>query len=161
MDAQPDNLLPLFPMEKKSKSFNPPNIDDCIAYGKVIGLSGAESMTFFDRQEMIGWLVAVGRTTVPMKDWQAAMRTWKRNNDKWNPPQSGQAGQFRQPPRPPAPVPVFAQIQSLNELISKSPANPQSARYNDRCSAEEKEKLKTWRTTLRGLHEQQARGGQK
>lgn len=136
-------------MEKpQPKTFTPPSIDDCTKYGTVIGLPGEECMAFYDYQLSIGW--KVGKH--PMKDWQAAMRTWKRNNDKWEPRQS------RQSVKAQAPVPLFAQIQSLKELISKSRANTTSAYYTDKCTPEEKQKLKEWRAALNQINEQQARG---
>lgn len=150
---QPENLLPFPAMEKTTKKFIPPSIDHCVAYGKVIELSGEECMKFFDRQETIGWRVALGKTSVPMKDWQAAMRTWKRNAPRFAQPMQAQG-------RPAPAVPLFAQIASLKELISTSRANPQSGFYSANHTAEEKAKLAGWRTRLKELNEQQARGNQ-
>lgn len=57
-----------------------PTTEECIEYGKSIGLSMDDSEHFFDHFESNGW--RVGRN--PMKNWQAAMRNWLRNKRKWN-----------------------------------------------------------------------------
>ena len=66
--------------EPKRKRFVPPELADCIAYGRSIGLSIDECEAFRDSKISNGW--KVGKS--PMLDWKAAMRTWKRNAAKFN-----------------------------------------------------------------------------
>jgi hypothetical protein len=63
------------------KRFVKPELPELIAYMQSQGLSSPEeeAATFFDRYEAGGWMV--GKS--PMKDWQAAVRNWKRNQPKF------------------------------------------------------------------------------
>lgn len=65
---------------KNTNVFSVPTQDQCVFYGASIALSREESEKFFDYQESSGWKVG----TKPMKDWQAAMRTWKRGVGKFD-----------------------------------------------------------------------------
>lgn len=49
--------------------------ESIIAYGETIGLSRENCEAFIDHFQSNGWRVS-GKT--PMKDWQAALRNWKR-----------------------------------------------------------------------------------
>jgi len=55
--------------------FRPPQIKDVLAYGTEIGLNAEACQEFVDHHTTRGWWLARG---VKMKDWKAAMRTWKR-----------------------------------------------------------------------------------
>jgi Helix-turn-helix domain len=74
------NLTPELPLQASPlptqvpKRFTKPTLEEMRKYGEQIGLPGCECEACFDFYESKGWLV--GR--VPMKDWQAAMRNWKR-----------------------------------------------------------------------------------
>jgi hypothetical protein len=58
-----------------SRKFQKPSLGDVLEYAATIeGVIDAEA--FMDYYESVGW--AVGRK--PMKDWQAAVRTWARKN---------------------------------------------------------------------------------
>lgn len=59
----------------------PPPLEDVIEYGQTIGMQRDSCEEFHDYFEAIGWLVS-GKT--PMKNWQAAMRNWKRRSIKYN-----------------------------------------------------------------------------
>lgn len=60
--------------------FEPPKIDAVCEYGLQIGLTRQSSEHFFDHFESNGWRVG-GKS--PMKNWQSAMRNWKRNETKF------------------------------------------------------------------------------
>lgn len=59
---------------KDIKKFQKPTVQEISDYAKEIGFT-LEPQTFFDFYESKGWVV--GKS--PMKDWKAAVRTWKRN----------------------------------------------------------------------------------
>jgi hypothetical protein len=61
----------------KPPKFTPPTIDECKAYATEIKLPATEVEKFFDHYEACGWRVGMK----PMKNWQSAMRNWKRNFD--------------------------------------------------------------------------------
>lgn len=65
--------------QRKSR-FEPPKIDAVCEYGLQIGLTRQSSEHFFDHFESNGWRVG-GKS--PMKNWQSAMRNWKRNETKF------------------------------------------------------------------------------
>jgi hypothetical protein len=71
----------VLPPARKPK-FERPTPAQGQAYAAEIKLSAAECEAFFDHFDANGWLVG-GRTA--MKDWRAAMRTWKRNAAKFGP----------------------------------------------------------------------------
>lgn len=54
----------------------PASVEDAIAYGADIGLPAEQCQAWWDHFSSNGWKIS-GRA--PMKDWQASMRTWKRN----------------------------------------------------------------------------------
>ena len=49
---------------------------ECIGYAIDLGLPPADGEAFFDVMESNGWLK---KGKVPVRDWRATMRTWKRN----------------------------------------------------------------------------------
>lgn len=53
-----------------------PTLEECVSYGVKIAMPQGQSEAFFDFFTSNGWKVS-GRA--PMRDWEAAMRTWKRN----------------------------------------------------------------------------------
>lgn len=59
----------------RSKRFIPPTVAEVEAYCESRG-NGIDAEQFINRYESNGWLV--GKS--PMKNWQAAVRTWERNN---------------------------------------------------------------------------------
>ena len=58
----------------KSKRFVKPTIDEVAAYCRERG-NGIDPQEFIDSNDAKGW--RVGKTQTPMKDWQAAIRTWE------------------------------------------------------------------------------------
>jgi hypothetical protein len=63
---------------KKPKRFSKPPVDDVRQYMAELSMNDM-SQRFVDYYESNGW--KVGKN--PMKDWKAAVRTWKQqNNDK-------------------------------------------------------------------------------
>jgi hypothetical protein len=60
-------------VRKASKSFIKPTVDEVAAYWETRGNS-MDPVRFWDFYESKGWVV--GKS--PMKDWQAAVRTWER-----------------------------------------------------------------------------------
>lgn len=71
---------------KPSKSFKKPTVDQVGDYCKVRG-NKVDPQQFVDHYESNGWKVG----KVPMKDWQASVRTWERN-DNGNGAKSANAG---------------------------------------------------------------------
>ena len=62
--------------EKKTlKKFQKPTPDEVTAYGLTIDYP-IDGNAFFDFYESKGWKIGNG----PMKDWKAAVRTWKKRN---------------------------------------------------------------------------------
>lgn len=81
---------------RAKKKFAPPTMPEALAYGKEIELPEKEVKKFMDYhiakadgEEKDIWFV--GRNK--MKDWKAAMRTWKSNSEDWARPKSGGARQ--------------------------------------------------------------------
>jgi hypothetical protein len=70
--------------EKESKTAVtrriPPDPKDVWEYAKTIGLTQQDCRRWWDHHETRGWKLNRG---VPMKDWRAALRTWKGNKARW------------------------------------------------------------------------------
>lgn len=66
----------VFSANGKKAPLKPETLEECLGYGKEIGLPKKECEAFFDFFTSNGWKVS-GRAT--MRDWKAAMRNWKRN----------------------------------------------------------------------------------
>jgi predicted phage replisome organizer len=81
---------------KKSKVFVKPTVEEIRAYCTE-RKNSVDAETFFDFYESKGWLIGKN----PMKDWQAAVRTWERDRSRG----SGN------PPRRDEPFNIFAEIQ--------------------------------------------------
>jgi hypothetical protein len=64
---------------KKTK-FIRPTISEVSDYAKEIGFLTLDAGYFIDHYESNGWLVGKNK----MQDWKAAIRTWKRNECKYN-----------------------------------------------------------------------------
>jgi len=62
--------------EEKSK-FVPPTIEEVSVYCKEINFT-IDPQQFIDHYTITGW--KYGKNKVPLKDWKAALRVWKRNN---------------------------------------------------------------------------------
>ncbi len=75
--------------EVEERKRKPLSLADCVAYAKTIGISEQDAEAFFDSQEAGGWT----RNGKALKNWQAAIRTWKANG--WLPSQKQQNGQSR------------------------------------------------------------------
>ncbi len=67
----------------------PKDLREAVQYAKTKGISESDAEGFFDSMESGGWT----RAGKPLKDWKAALRTWKRNG--WLPSQKQQNGQGR------------------------------------------------------------------
>jgi hypothetical protein len=63
-------------------TFRRPTLAELAAYGVEIGFDGFDPEQFFDYYETIGWVV--GKARKPMKNWQAAVRTWRRMRSEWS-----------------------------------------------------------------------------
>lgn len=70
----------LFPNEngKKAKKFTKPTPEEVTAYGLEIGFQ-IDGQRFVDYYEARGWEY---KKNSPMKEWRAAVRTWKRRDDE-------------------------------------------------------------------------------
>jgi hypothetical protein len=64
------------------KRFVHPTREDLEAYAAEMGFAEFDAAEFLDHYEMVGWVV--GRSKLPMVSWRAAVRTWRRNQDRWN-----------------------------------------------------------------------------
>jgi hypothetical protein len=81
-NAQDNNTLvnnTISNTNKLNNKFIKPNSKEVNEYAKSIGfeLSGDQ---FYDHYEARGWLIGKN----PMKDWKAAVRTWKRNKENFS-----------------------------------------------------------------------------
>jgi hypothetical protein len=63
----------------KDKKFKKPTIEEIKQYCLERGNS-IDSEHFYNHYETIGWMIGKNK----MKDWKAAIRTWERNQIKWN-----------------------------------------------------------------------------
>jgi len=61
--------------------FQPPQESECCAYAAELGMDRDQGSAFHDYQTSKGWFVGKSK----MKDWRAALRTWKRNAARSNP----------------------------------------------------------------------------
>ena len=61
------------------RRFVRPTHDELAAYAKELGYDGFDAGRFMDYYDANGWTVGKDK---PMKDWKAAVRTWKRNDDE-------------------------------------------------------------------------------
>lgn len=58
-----------------------PSIEALRTYAVEIGYRNFDAERFFDYWEMRGWLVRPG---IPMRDWKAAVSTWRKFQAAWN-----------------------------------------------------------------------------
>lgn len=65
--------------EQKTKKFVKPTIEEIRTYSNEIN-AGIDAEQFFYWYEAKGWMIGKNK----MKDWKAAVRTWKRKNSKEN-----------------------------------------------------------------------------
>lgn len=85
----------------------PKDLTEVVLYAKQHVISESDATAFFDSQESGGWT----RGGKPLKDWKAALRTWKANS--WLPSQKQKQGN----PRPTA-------MSELDKRLSKDPDSP-------------------------------------
>lgn len=64
-----------------TKRFQKPTLCELDAYAVEIGFNTFDGHAFLDHYDMVGWVV--GKNRLPMKDWKAAVRTWRRNQQTW------------------------------------------------------------------------------
>lgn len=62
-------------------SMTKPSIEVLRRYAVETGYTNFDCERFYDYWEMRGWLVRPG---IPMRDWKAAVRTWRKFQDSWN-----------------------------------------------------------------------------
>ena len=62
-------------------AFSKPSVETLAAYAAEIGFAGFDAEQFFDYYESCGWVV--GKARKPMRNWQAAVRTWRRMRAEW------------------------------------------------------------------------------
>jgi hypothetical protein len=60
---------------ERAKKMRIPTVAECVEHGKTIGVSADDSEHFHNYHTSRGWVVG----NHPMRDWKAAMQTWKRN----------------------------------------------------------------------------------
>lgn len=61
--------------------FEKPTLDALRGYARAIHYTDFDADAFFDYYESVGW--TVGKSRKPMVCWQAAIRTWRRNQTTW------------------------------------------------------------------------------
>jgi hypothetical protein len=84
------NKLEAHEKDWKPSRFKKPTPMEASIYAGSIGFHNFSGTDFVDYYEEVGW--KVGKTKKPMKDWQAAVRLWKRKHDKENPQQQNRGG---------------------------------------------------------------------
>ncbi len=111
----PDN--PKNPENKEKRArFAPPSPQEVTTYGESIGYT-IDGQGFCDFYASKGWLV--GKS--PMKDWKAAVRTWKKRHAAESPPPGDQGeaedGEFHIPigPTPQAALDLMDEVWPLDE----------------------------------------------
>jgi hypothetical protein len=72
---------PSFLAKKPKSVFQPPDIRQIRAYFLELKLPESQAEAFADHHKARGWKLSKG---LPMRDWEAAARTWKRNYSKFN-----------------------------------------------------------------------------
>lgn len=68
-------------IKKKLKKKIPPDISEVCDYATSRGYDQEEAEKFFDHHSTRGW--EIGKNQAPMRDWEAAWRTWERNLRKY------------------------------------------------------------------------------
>jgi hypothetical protein len=66
---------------RKAHTFVAPTREEAVQYARSISLPDSEVEWFFDHHIKLGWKYK----NMPIVDWKAAMRTWKKNWIKFNP----------------------------------------------------------------------------
>ncbi len=61
--------------EEDKRKRKPLSLAECVAYAKTRGISASDAEAFYDSQESGGWT----RSGKALRDWEAALRTWKSN----------------------------------------------------------------------------------
>lgn len=77
-EKQPKGCL----KKKTTTKFVKPSVDEVKAYAQSIGYDTLDAQKFVDYYETRGWKLNKG---VTMKNWQAAVRTWRHNTPKQMP----------------------------------------------------------------------------
>lgn len=66
---------------RKKEPIRGPALSDVMKYAEKIGMKNPES--FYDHHKARGWMLGP-RGTVPMRDFESAMRTWNRTQHRIN-----------------------------------------------------------------------------
>lgn len=72
------------PPKTRSKVFRRPSPEEVQTFLTDIGEHRFDGHEFCDYYDQCGWVI--GRDRKPMKDWRAAVRTWRRNRNKQSTP---------------------------------------------------------------------------
>lgn len=72
-----ENTKPKKRSKPRTNGMVKPTMQECKDYAEETGLT-IDPVQFWNKCQAIGW--TVGKNKADMKDWQAAMRTWERNN---------------------------------------------------------------------------------
>lgn len=76
-DTENENYTLLEAEPPQQKRFIPPTIEEVAAYCQKRG-NGVDANRFVSHYAAIGWMIGKNK----MRDWQAAVRTWERNNQQ-------------------------------------------------------------------------------
>ena len=91
-ELQANSISKKMPKKRRTSVFKKPTIEELQAYGNEIGFLGFDAERFFDYYERNGWVAAGNK----IKNWKAAVRTWKRNSDKWQNQRNAEQEQKKQ-----------------------------------------------------------------
>lgn len=58
----------------------PPTVEEVRQYADKLGYAGFDAERFWDHFDMVGWVWGKGKAAKPIKNWQAAVRQWRRND---------------------------------------------------------------------------------
>jgi DNA-binding MarR family transcriptional regulator len=71
--------IPIKDKPPKASRFQKPTVEEVAEYLNERSITSFDAQSFWDHYESKGWVV--GKS--PMKNWQAAVRTWERNHSQW------------------------------------------------------------------------------
>ncbi len=119
--------------DKEKRKRKPLSLSDCVAYAKTVGISEQDAEAFFDSQEAGGWT----RNGKALKNWQAAIRTWKANG--WLPSQK--QNNQRQFSRPKERAPAYPKMSESREVSDEEFENARRIAREETARFKEKLRL--------------------
>lgn len=128
--------------ESKSHTKSKGTYEEVAEFCKSIRLPETDAEYFFNKCEGCGWTNG-GK---PIKDWRATIRSWKA---------AGYMPSTKQPVallRPTSQMPVWKQVQAIENQLETHPANPSFRGYRaDKVTPEQKEHYENQKANLKRL----------